>query len=146
MRRGVAEGMDATTPTPAAAPPYQIAERTFEFSCEVVRLCQQLGRRDWIAQHVARQLLAAGTSVGANVEEAQAPASARDFVSRAGVALRECRETRFWLRLVSACQLAPDLPVERLNDESRQLTAILTTMVRTSRAKLPKPRPSRRIR
>jgi four helix bundle protein len=138
--------MDTTTPTVAAAPPYQIAERTFEFSCEVVRLCQQLGRRDWMAQHVARQLLAAATSVGANVEEAQAPASARDFVSRAGIALRECREARFWLRLLSACQLAPDLPVDRLHDEARQLTAILTTMVRNSRTKLPKTRPNRPTR
>jgi four helix bundle protein len=139
MRRGVAVEMDSTTPTPTA-PPYQIAERAFEFSCDVVRLCQQLGRRDWIAQHVAGQLLAAGTSVGANVEEAQAPASVRDFVSRAGIALRECRESRFWLRLISACELAPDLPVDRLTDEARQLTAILTVMVRNSRAKLPKPR------
>jgi len=114
-------------------PPYEIGERTFQFACGVVRFCTELERRGWTARHVAGQLLRCGTSVGANVQEARRPASRRDFASRAGIALRECRETHFWLRVIAACALAPESAVAPLRQESGELVAILTTMVKRTR-------------
>jgi four helix bundle protein len=59
-----------------------IRERTFEFAVRIVKLCQYLDKKPGISRTLAAQLLRAGTSVGANVEEAQAGQSKPDFISK----------------------------------------------------------------
>jgi four helix bundle protein len=113
--------------------PYDICERTFQFACVVVGFCRDLNRLGWIQRHIANQLLRSGTGVGANVQEAQAPSSKREFAFKTGVALRESRETQFWLRLIVACDLAPGANTEVVLAEAGELTAILTTMVKRTR-------------
>ena len=80
--------------------PRDIVERTFRFALAVVRLCKACEHRSGTAPRLARQLLRSATSVGANVEEAQAGQSRADFVSKYSIALKEARETRYWLRLL----------------------------------------------
>jgi four helix bundle protein len=70
-----------------------IKERTFSFAVEVVRFCDPLDSRRGAARTLGRQLLRAGTSIGANVEEAQAGQSRSDFISKYSIALKEARET-----------------------------------------------------
>jgi len=118
----------------AGAPPFDIRERTFAFACAIVTFCRQFAKRGWIEHYIARQLLRSGTSVGANREEAKSPSSRRDFASKTSIALREARESTFWLRLAQFSQLgehASDIP--GLLRESGELTAILTTMVKKAR-------------
>ncbi len=79
------------------------------------------------------QLLKAGTSVGANVEEAQAGQSRADFVSKYAIALKEARETRYWLRLISEAELIDENAVGALIQESGELSRILGSI--TSRAR-----------
>jgi four helix bundle protein len=133
-RRGVAYHVQRLTRVDLPQqPPYEIGERTFVFAAAIVGFCTRLQRRGWAERHIAGQLLRCGTSVGANVQEAQAPASVRDFSSRAGIALRECREAHFWLRLVAACGFMTVPDVDPLRQESRELIAILTTLVKRTR-------------
>ncbi|HSL22462.1 MAG TPA: four helix bundle protein [Vicinamibacterales bacterium] len=113
--------------------PFDIGERTFQFACAVVHFCRSLPRADWVAQAVARQLLRAGTGIGANVEEAKAAYSRREFACKNGIALKESRETTFWLRLMETCGLAPESDVRPLHIEAREILAILTVIVRKSR-------------
>jgi four helix bundle protein len=89
--------------------PREITDRTFEYALEVARLCRERQRRDDVARTLARQFLRAGTSIGANVEEAQAGESRADFVSKYSIALKETHEARYWLRLLLA---SGDCPVE----------------------------------
>jgi len=114
-------------------PTSDIAQRTFNFSCDIVRLYRQLKRLPEFPYDIARQILRAGASVGANVEEAQAPSTRKDFTARLVVALREAREVKFWLRLIRATDLAPAHLTEKRLDECDQLVAILTTSVKRLR-------------
>ena len=74
-----------------------------------------------------RQLVRAGTSIGANLEEADAAQSKADFVSKCTISLKEARESHYWLRILKATGKAE---VERLLAEANELIAILTTIVR----------------
>jgi four helix bundle protein len=110
--------------------PPDFAERTFRFACNVVHFYNAAMRLPGFPWAIARQVLKAGTSIGANVEESRAPASRRDLKAKFVVALKEARETKFWLRLIRATNLAPPELTESLYRESDELVAILTVSVR----------------
>jgi four helix bundle protein len=116
-------------------PELNIPERTFTFATRIVRLCQTLDQKPGVSRTLANQLLRAGTSVGANVEEAQAGQSKPDFISKISIAAKEARETDYWLRLLTATELLPQAKLAELTDEANQLVAILTTIVKRSRSK-----------
>jgi four helix bundle protein len=114
--------------------PFNIAERTFEFARDVVSACRQLESRSWVAKTLGGQLLRAGTSIGANMEEAQAAQSRRDFVSKSTISLKEARETRYWLRLMRASGVLPEAVAEPLDKEADELARIIgSIVVRTKR-------------
>jgi four helix bundle protein len=113
-----------------------LGPRTFRFACDVVRVCSGLVWAGGIERTIGQQLLRAATSIGANYEESQAASSRRDFLARQEVALRECRETLYWLRLLTACSLGPKTPLERLGTEATELVAILTASTRTAKNNL----------
>ncbi len=112
--------------------PRDIAERTFAFALRVVRVCQSFDRSTGNRALVG-QLLRSATSVGANVEEAQAGQSRADFLSKMSIACKEAREANYWLRLLAAVQIIPAEKLADLVDESHQLVAILTTIVKNTR-------------
>ena len=79
-----------------------IRERAFALAVRVVKLCRYLEKNSNVGKTLVNQLLKAGTSVGANLEEAQAGQSKPDFISKNAIALKEARESIYWLRLISA--------------------------------------------
>jgi four helix bundle protein len=83
-----------------AESPRDIKERTFSFALEIVRLCRSLDSKPRSLRILAQQLLRSGTSVGANVQEAQAGQSRADFISKYSIVFKEARETLYWLRLL----------------------------------------------
>lgn len=104
--------------------------RTFQFACQIIRLYQRLDRLPPVPAHLARQVLRAGTSIGANVEEGRAAQSRRDLAAKFSIALKEARETKYWLRLILATKLADSDLIAPVLDEADQLVAILTVSVR----------------
>ena len=72
----------------------------------------------------------AGTSIGANIEEARASQSRRDLRSRFAIALKEARETKYWLRLLVASDMVPPTTVAAALQEADELVAVLTVSVR----------------
>ena len=80
--------------------PREITDRTFDLALEIVRLCRRLERQPDVCRTLSWQLLRSGTSIGANMEEAQAAQSRADFVSKCTVSLKEARETIYWLKLI----------------------------------------------
>jgi four helix bundle protein len=110
---------------------FDIQERTFKFAVRVVKLVNQMPRT--IAGiEVGRQVVRSATSIGANVEEADAAESKRDFIHKMGIAQKEARETRYWLRIIKATLLDDD-EVQTLTKESDELVRILYTIVRNAR-------------
>ena len=121
---------------PPSRPPYDIYERSFLFACAIVRFHRELAGRNETLRVLGGQLLRAGTGVGSNLEEAKAASSRRDFVAKSAISLRECRESAYWLRVIAACGLASPDVVAPLQQEANELVAILTTIVKRSRAAL----------
>jgi len=114
--------------------PFDIKERTFLFGVRVVKLVGRLPR-NVAGLEIGRQLIRAGTSVGANVEEAQSGESKRDFVHKMGIAVKEAREARYWLRIIKAI-LLQDAGVDALVQEADELVRILATIINKSKRTL----------
>lgn len=109
--------------------PYDTVERTFQFALAVVRLYKDCERRSNSARSLARQLLRSGTSIGANVEEAQSGQSRADFINKYAIALKEARETAYWLRLlVESGDCAPDAG-NPLRKEAEELKRIIASII-----------------
>lgn len=81
-----------------------IEERSFQFSLSMIRLVKDL--KDNNEYIFANQLLRSSTSIGANIAEAGAGQSKKDFISKMAIASKEARETRYWLRLIKEGELS----------------------------------------
>jgi len=75
--------------------------------------------------------LRSGTSIGANIEEALAGSSRKDFFAKMCIASKEARETNYWLRLIRDTAIADDVRTEPLIELSQELIKILTSIVKT---------------
>jgi four helix bundle protein len=113
--------------------PQDLKIRTKQFALRIIRMYSALPKNDTVAQVLGKQVLRSGTSVGANYREASQSRSKAEFTSKAGDCLKEIAETEYWLELLvdSGCVAAPKM-VELL-DETRQLIAIFTTIVKRSK-------------
>jgi four helix bundle protein len=78
-----------------STPRRDIAERTFAFGVATVKFTRQLSRTPGVDRAMANQLMRSGTSIGANIEEAQGAQSKKDFICKNFIALKEARETRY---------------------------------------------------
>jgi four helix bundle protein len=113
----------------------KIDERTFNFALLIVDTYRFLIKKKEFV--LSKQLLESGTSIGANVQEAQAAQSKKDFVSKMAIASKEARETDYWLKLLSKSGYLSDFDKrDQLYEEITALTNILTKIVKTSNEKL----------
>jgi four helix bundle protein len=111
---------------------FDIRERAFSFAVRIVKLCQHLEKHSEISKRLIGQLLDAGTSVGANPEEAQGGQSKPDFISKNSISLKEARETTYGLRLILATNKFDEnikLGVEDLIAESGEISKIIGAII-----------------
>lgn len=106
---------------------YDLEERTFEFARRVVRFPKRLPKTITNIE-LARQLVRAGGSVGANDIEANESLGRKDFAMKIKICRKESKESRFWLRLVD-CHPEDEPEREYLIDESTQLLKIFSSIV-----------------
>ncbi len=86
----------------------RIEDRAYKFALRIIRLVKALPKDD-ASRMIGRQVLRAGTSIGANAEEAVGAASKRDFANKMAIAQKEARETHYWLRLIRDAEMVkPD--------------------------------------
>ena len=115
----------------------KIDERTFDFALRVVDAYRFLLRKKEFV--LSKQLLKSGTSIGANVSEAQAAQSRNDFVSKMSIASKEARETLYWIRLLAkAGYLDGYSKLDVLDSEIRSIVKIITSIVKTTQNSKPK--------
>ena len=112
-----------------------IHERSFDFSVRIVNLYKTLKKQPEIPYPMINQLLRAGTSIGANIAEAQAAQSTKDFIGKMSIASKEARETYYWLKLLVATNAISEKKASLILDETNQIVAILTSIVHTSQKK-----------
>ena len=115
-----------------------ILDKSFDFSLKIIELYQEMiNRHEYV---ISKQVLRSGTSIGANINEAQAAQSTKDFISKMSIASKEARETKYWLNLLSKSQFIPkmDEKITSLLHEIDDIINILTKIVKTSSGNLPK--------
>jgi four helix bundle protein len=122
----------------------KMSERAFEFNCRLVDEFRRRPATDEAERLIWRQLLKAGTSVGANTAEADGAQSICDFIAKFQIALKEGKESLYWLRLLN--HASPDRTdrIERLRHECEELVSILVASLRTAKANAQRAAESRR--
>jgi four helix bundle protein len=121
---------------------FDLKERLLDFSVRVVGLCQALDR-NFVTEHIARQLLRCGTSPMANYAEATQSESAKDFIHKLGICLKELQESQLWILLIQRAKLlTPAKRLEPILTECSELLKILASSRRTAKANAAKKRQS----
>jgi four helix bundle protein len=110
--------------------------RTKELSLRVIRMFSALPKTTE-AQVLGKQVLLSGTSVGANLREANRARSKAEFISKIGDCLKELDETAYWLELLSDSGILSPAKFTALRNECEQLLAILTTIAKKTKSKTP---------
>ncbi|EKD07582.1 hypothetical protein SPLC1_S412490 [Arthrospira platensis C1] len=113
-----------------------IPDRTFEFAVRITKLFSHLDQQPGTPRLLANQLFRSGTSIGANIAESGSAESDRDFISKQSIALKEAKETRYWLRLLIQSEMIPETKVSSLLDECEQLIKIISKSILTAKRKL----------
>ena len=109
-----------------------IGEKSMLFAVRIVNLYRHLLRNK--SEHVlAKQVLRSGTSIGANVREAESAQSKADFTSKMSIALKECGETLYWLELLARTESISRKEYASIGGDCDELFALLTAIVKTSR-------------
>ena len=103
--------------------------KSFEFALMILRLKKQLNEQK--EYDLGRQILRSGTAIGANVNEAGAAVSKRDFTNKMGIASKEAREALYWLELLKASDVVK-IDVEQEYERCLELVKLLTAIVKTS--------------
>ena len=92
-------------------------------------LCRKIEKHSDVYRTLGRQLLRSGTSIGSNTEEAQSGQSRADFVSKYAIALKEARETIYWLRLMQETFSANTVEIEKLIPEAVEISKIIAAII-----------------
>ena len=109
-----------------------IVDKSFEFAVRIVKLCRYL-KSEKKEFELASQLLNSGTSIGANVKEAQEAQSKKDFVSKMSIALKEASETEYWLELLYRTESLTKQEYESMRNDCKELLKLLTAIVKNSK-------------
>ena len=111
-----------------------IERKSFAFSVRIVRLYKHLtqNRHEFV---LSKQILRSGTSIGANVSEAEYAQSKPDFYSKMSIALKEASETEYWLRLLYAGEYLSNTEFESLSKDVNELIRLLISICRSAQQK-----------
>ena len=108
-----------------------IVEKSFEFAVRIVNLYKYMVReqKEFV---MSKQLLRCGTSIGANVSEAQRGQSKADFSAKMSIALKETNETCYWLKLLHRTDFLTDIQYESLHNDALELLKLLMSICKTA--------------
>ena len=109
-----------------------IEDKSFDFAIRIVRLYKHLteNKNEYV---VSKQLVRSGTSIGANVSEAERGQSRADFVSKMSIALKEANETQYWLRLLNATDYLSKTEYESISSDLNEIISLLVSICKTAK-------------
>lgn len=109
-----------------------VADKSLEFAVRIVRLYKYLceEKREYV---LSKQVLRSGTSIGANIAEAQEGQSKKDFIAKMSIALGKARETSYWLKLLERTEYITLQQYESIKEDCDELLKLLITIVRSAR-------------
>ena len=109
-----------------------IQNKSFQFAIRIVKLCQYLQNesKEYV---LSKQLLRSGTSIGANVSEAQQAQSKADFINKINIALKEAYETNYWIRLLYATQYLNEKEYESIIADCSEMERLLIAITKAAK-------------
>ena len=109
-----------------------VERKSFLFAVRIVKLSKHLNtaKKEFV---LSKQLLRAGTGIGANIAEAEQAQSKADFISKMNIALKEAVETNYWLRLLQASDYLSDAEFSSIHSDCRELETMLTAIFKTAK-------------
>ena len=112
----------------------EILDLSFDFALEIIELTRYLKlNKDFV---ISNQLLKSGTSIGANVSEAQAAQTTKDFIAKMSIAAKEARETEYWIRLLDKSKTIDSYEKKsKLFDQIQSIIKLLTSIIKTTQEK-----------
>jgi four helix bundle protein len=113
----------------------RLIKRAYNYSLDIIKFIDLLDKKDFTTQIIAKQLIRSATSVGANIVEAQAASSRKDFTNFLNHSLRSANESKFWLGLLRDSAKTPKAGVNLLLQETDELAKILGSSIMTLRGK-----------
>ena len=108
-------------------------QKSFNFSVRVAKLYKFLILKEKSFEPLYKQLLRSGTSIGANVSEAQSASTKKDFIYKLSISLKEARESQFWLKLLKETEILNNQEHESLNRDCDELERLLTSSIKTAK-------------
>ena len=106
-----------------------VLDLSMQFAIDVVNLCETLKGKNTLIN----QLLRSGTSIGANIHEANYASSKADFIAKMQIALKECYETEYWLKLFSKTHILSESSFAKLSNDSGKIRRILIASINTAK-------------
>jgi four helix bundle protein len=106
-----------------------LVDLSMDFAVEIVNLCDAMKGKNVLTN----QLLRSGTSIGANIHEANYASSRADFIAKMQIALKECYETEYWLKLFVKTNLINESIYHKLIADSGKIRRILISSINTAR-------------
>lgn len=107
----------------------KIEDLTFNFAKRIVFLRKKLVSAKDKEYVISKQILRSGTSIGANISEAEHPQSTADYLNKVSIALKEANETKFWIRLLRECNYITIEEENSLLDDCHRIIKILVSIV-----------------
>jgi four helix bundle protein len=109
-----------------------IRDRVFQFSLRIIRLVSKIPK-NCAGRAISDQIMKSGTSIGANIEEAQSASTKKDFIRGITISLKEARETNYWLKLLIEATIIKKELLEKLMQENIEIIKILTVIRKNSK-------------
>ena len=107
-----------------------VLDLSMQFAIDIVNLCESLKGRN----SLTNQLLRSGTSIGANIHEGNYASSKADFIAKFQIALKECYETEYWLKLFAKTNIISEQAYNKLINDSGRIRRILISSINTAKA------------
>ena len=107
-----------------------LVDLSMDFSVEIVNLCDSIKGKSVLTN----QILRSGTSVGANIHEANYAHSRADFISKMKIALKECYETEYWLKLFIRANIINDITYKKLKNDCGKIRKVLISSINTAKS------------
>lgn len=109
-----------------------VESKSFQFAVRIVKLSKHLNtaKKEYV---LSKQLLRAGTSIGANIAEAEQAQSRADFISKQSIALKEAVETNYWLRLLLATDYLTESEFSSIHNDCTELERMLTSIIKSAK-------------
>ncbi len=109
-----------------------IQTKSYAFALKIIKMYMRMYKKSEV-KDLLRQVLRSGTSIGANVKEAERGQSKRDFIAKMSIAYKESRETNYWLRLFQDAEILEEEEAKALKQDSEELMRIMTAILNTSK-------------